>query len=251
MDHAETQRIWIEDFKIHSYEIDMKGTATVPILCKFMQECAWHHAENLRVGYSQLSKNGLAWVLSQQRIRFNALPKWGETIRIHTWPSAQKRLAYLRDFKILDETKQVIILARTKWYAIDLKRRRPQNVNSYFDYNTEGNEQVFSEPLKKLPEISNSRAAASFEVRFSDLDVNGHVNNVRYLEWIWDSFSPDFHRANFLREIEIHYLAEAFFSDKVSVRNDIGEYPMVQHKIIGEKEAKELCRAQTVWRANK
>jgi len=248
MNHSETIRIWIEEFKIHSYEIDMKGTATVPILCKFMQECAWHHAENLNVGYSQLSKNGLAWVLSQQRIRFSALPKWGETIRIHTWPSGQKRSAYLRDFKIMNEANQVIVLARTKWYAIDLKRRRPQNVNSYFDYDTEGNEQVFSDPLKKLPEILNTNPTVSFEVRYSDLDVNGHVNNVRYLEWIWDSFPLDYYRSNFLREVEINYLAEAFFGDQVSVHNDSGGGPLVHHKIIDEKEAKELCRAQTVWR---
>ena len=103
---------------------------------------------DLTTAYSQLnlrySQNNI-----QGFIRIEQFPKWGETITIHTWPSGKERLAYIRDFKILKQNEKVIGQARTKWFALDLKRKRPQNVDSYFDYDLTGVEQIISHQLSK------------------------------------------------------------------------------------------------------
>jgi acyl-ACP thioesterase len=247
MNNQEVKRVWIDDYKVHSYEVDCKGNATLPMLCKYMQESAWHHAENLGVGFSHLSKDGLFWVLSQQFIRIDNIPKWGETVFVHTWPSGKDRLVYIRDFKIINQKQEVVCMARTKWFALDLKRRRPQNVDSYFNYDLTGAEQVFSHELTKLEPVQTDQSIKSVQVESCDLDVNEHVNNVKYIEWILESFPLEFYKEKEIKEFEINYLAEAFYGNQLIVSSEKKDEGNYNHKIIRKEEPKELCRARTFW----
>ena len=243
--NQEIKEVWTDEYKIHSYEIDVRGAATLPILCKFMQESAWHHAEHLGVGYSHLIEKNLIWVLSQQLIRMYFFPKWGETIQIHTWPSGKGRLSYHRDFKLLDRQNRTIGIATTIWYAIDLLSRRPQSLG--FDFHLDDCEHVFSHKLNKLRSLNSTDGSKSFQVGYSDLDVNEHVNNIRYIEWILESFTLDYQKSHTLKEIEIKYLAEALYDDKLSVGFKKGENLTYYHHLVRDENHKELCRARTQW----
>jgi acyl-ACP thioesterase len=46
-------------------------------------------------------------------------------------------------------------------------------------------------------------------VSYSDLDVNGHMNNTRYLDWVCDLLPSAFHRDHPLKAATICYMTEA------------------------------------------
>jgi hypothetical protein len=77
------KKIWSDTYKVHSFQVDMKHRATTPALCRYMQESAWNHAENLKLGYSYLSKKDMA-VLCEQLVRIQRFPHRGDTIHVHT-----------------------------------------------------------------------------------------------------------------------------------------------------------------------
>ena len=58
-------------------------------------------------------------------------------------------------------------------------------------------------PTLEAPTTTLERVA-----RYSDLDVNGHVNNTRYLDWFCDCFDTEYHRAWALKDVLIHYNRE-------------------------------------------
>ena len=245
--NQEIKKVWIDEYTIHTYEIDVNGKVKFPMLCKYMQESAWHHAENLGVGYSQLIRNKLSWVLAQQLIKIHTFPKWNETIQIHTWPSGRGRLSYLRDFKILNSNNDIVGVATTKWYAINLIHRKPQNIDHKFDYDLSGVEQAFSHQLSKLAPLNSENHIKSFQVSYSNLDLNDHVNNVTYIEWILDSIPLDFQKLHQLKELEIIYLAEAVYDDKLKSYFEKRENSTYDHSLVRDKDQKELCRARTDW----
>lgn len=242
----EIEKIRKDSYKIHSYEMDVNGAAPIHVLCKYMQESAWHHAENLQVGYARLLKNGLTWVLAQQLIHVDRFPNWGEQIEVHTWPSNRNRLAYYRDFRILDATRQLIAVAQTKWYAINLKTRRPESVDSFFNYELDTVEQAMTQDFAKLPGTKAGNITRTFQVLYGDLDVNEHVNNVRYIEWVLDTFTLNFRRMHKLRELEIVYLAEALYDDELSVATETNS-ATYEHSLIRNADRRELCRVRTRW----
>ena len=62
------------------------------------------------------------------------------------------------------------------------------------------------------------QALAAFDVRNSDHDMQGHVNNVRYAQWVLDALPPALHRAHVLRGYEANFLAETHLGDRIEVR---------------------------------
>jgi len=60
-------------------------------------------------------------------------------------------------------------------------------------------------------------------VRFTELDVNGHMNNCRYLDWVDDLLSGDFHREHPVHEFSISYLSEVKEGSKVELQWEFAE----------------------------
>lgn len=67
--------------------------------------------------------------------------------------------------------------------------------------------------------ITNADSSQSFTVRKSDLDLNKHVNNVKYIEWARSSL-PDDRKVN---EIDIKFMAEAVLGDSIVAESKEGD----------------------------
>ena len=85
------------------------------------------------------------------------------------------------------------------------------------------------------------------QIRYTDLDVNEHVNNVKYLDCILAGFTFDFLKAHTLREVEINYLSEAKYDDSIAVGYEKKENLTFLHSLLRVKDHIELCRARTCW----
>ncbi|MDH3981833.1 MAG: thioesterase, partial [Kiritimatiellaceae bacterium] len=216
------------------------------VLCCFMQEAAYHHAENLGLGYSCLSKNNLGWVLSRQRIEVSRLPTWGETIIIRTWPSGRDRLFFHRDFEITDGDGNLILQASTAWSVIHVALR--ERIRSDFYLKSELPEvgaRVFDSKLGRLKPCGCEEGEL-LVVNYGDLDMNGHVNNVRYIEWILDRLSLNFHESHAIQSLEVNYLAEAICGHTVSICSNATDPLQIDHGIYAAET--ELFRAKSVWK---
>jgi acyl-ACP thioesterase len=66
----------------------------------------------------------------------------------------------------------------------------------------------------KTPEMSEY---TTFKVLYGDLDVNCHLNSMRYIDHVMDTLPPDFFRSHQMRRIEIAYVAEGHWGDTVRI----------------------------------
>lgn len=244
------KKIWTEKYKIHSYEVDLRASATLPVLCQFMQESAWRHAENMGFGFSYLKDQDFVWVLARQNVKMNAFPKWGDTIKIETQPLGVEKLFFFREFRLSDANGNSLGYATTAWFIMDLNKRRPQRPNKYFgDRLNKLGLATFEKPAKleadDAPEYSGKIKAG-----YSDLDVNGHVNNVRYLGWFLDALPLEFLKSHFIREMAINYLAEAQYGEELEIGYREHAGLLLTHAVTNE-QGKVLCRAKTKWQAEK
>jgi len=103
--------------------------------------------------------------------------------------------------------------------------------------------------LGKLSGLDGCDYEETFRVRRGDLDLNRHVNNVSYIEWVMGSLPPDIHDRAVLTDLEVNYIAEAFSGDRVLARclNMKEKGPTFLHDILREENRQELLRAKTVW----
>ena len=129
---SEMKKSWEDEYAISFYEVDTKNEVFLPILWSFMQETAWHHADHLKVGYSDLAEHNSFWALSRLFIQMDEYPRWGDKIRVKTWLAGMGRLFALRDFSITNSKGKIISTARSAWLVLDFKSRRPQRVEPLF-----------------------------------------------------------------------------------------------------------------------
>jgi acyl-ACP thioesterase len=210
-----------------------------------MQEAAYQHAEHLELGHSRLSERGLAWVLSRQRIEIIRFPQWGDTLEVQTWPSGSDRLFFYRDFEITDGHGEPVLQSATAWFIIDLEKRERAQPEWLDEVDIPVSPKVFDSKMGRLRECA-CEDGSSIPVSYGDLDMNGHVNNIRYIEWVLNHLPLDFHQSNHLKSLEMNYLSEAVYGHRVSVCEHEIEPGLFSHGVMAG--GNELFRARSVWR---
>ena len=128
-------------------------------------------------------------MLSRFRIHFHAFPKMGETVTLQTWPKGvQQRLFFTRDFTLHDPQGEALAAATSAWLLINPHTRRillPQALIDRLPDNR--GRSALDMDLEKINPPDGLPERGVFEAGYSAVDVLGHANSARYLEWLSDA----------------------------------------------------------------
>lgn len=238
------EMIFEQDRKIQLCHTDATGRITFAALCRFAQESAGGHAERLGFGMERLAERNLAWVLREQAMHVSRRPGLGDALRILTWPTRAERILCHRDYRILDERGQLVALGTSAWLGLDLASRRPCKAESFFHLPAEVMPApVFGQPLPALQTPQDDCLSDIRTVRASDMDALGHMNNLRYLDWIADHLGLFGMKTPFSR-VRIRHAREVRGGDKVEVRHTVTEDGAVLLQMRQFDGGREVCLAR-------
>ena len=216
--HCIIMDIWQESFDLRFAGVDRSDRLTLAWAFAFFQEAAISHATALGVGRNALADSGQAWVLSRFSVFMEQRPGYGENITVRTWPRGSEKLFALRDYEISESSGKALVRGRASWLVLDLEKRRPLRIEPIIEKLplNEGKNALLSGPLSIASSLDLVTAGERQAV-YSDIDYYGHVNNVRYIQWIQDMIPPDLlDRADQLR-LDINYLGETMPGEKVEL----------------------------------
>lgn len=191
--------IYQQTFSVLHNQVDAFGRLKPSALLSFMQEVAGSHYD--------LTENDLVWVVSRHHVVIGRLPGAGESIRVETWALPPTRAAFPRATVGYDENGKEVFRGISLWVLIRTSDRAmvlPGKANLPMVTTVRGLE--LPNPGSLAPREFACRDRRT--VRYSLLDVNGHMNNTRYLDWVEDLLPLEFHRDNSLQEFTICYLSE-------------------------------------------
>jgi len=242
-----------DNYYIHSFDVDFRSKVSLCTVCNLFQESAWRHATEHKLGYHDLIKSGKAWVLSALKINIRELPAWKDTISLFTWARTTDKLFAYRDFEIYrEESDDPAIRAASSWLIIDIQSKRPQRMQHYADLMPLISEKrTLDNSLDKIPAVEEVHDSYRKVPAYSDLDVNHHVNNVKYVEWILDLFSLEYQENHKIRDFEINYRNEIGYNETVKLegqRNKTPESFLVQG--LNTSSGKCAFRALINWEAD-
>lgn len=219
---------------VRTYECGPDGSATMASVCNWLQEAASLNAESLAFSKSDFESAGenISWVLTHLKVKMLRFPKWGETVSILTFPRGGRRIVAWRDFVLTDANGAELGHATSEWMIIDLASRKvvaiPEGV--FAAANTVRKPVFGDEPFPKLRwECSEAMPdALVFRARRGDIDLNGHVNNVHYVEWLMEG-RPD--EAGPCRELDIVFKSETLAGEEVRVESVETEPGVFIHRV--------------------
>jgi medium-chain acyl-[acyl-carrier-protein] hydrolase len=244
------QSIWIEDYKIRFYEVDRYKKVTIQTLCNYIQESAANHIFSLGVGLPHLNAEKRTWILSRLLIRIHKLPKHGDQIKLKTWQVGVKKLFALRDFSLVDRYDDRVADATSCWLVINIEKRIPERCDAYVDKMMPvAHMRAIDAMPSKIPSFCGFEYISSTTVRKSDLDMNRHVNNVKYIEWLFEGLPDPVFQNLKMTLLEINYLNETNYGDTIEIhtRRFENEQNTFIHRFINKTIEKEVCLAKSKW----
>ncbi|XP_061957327.1 palmitoyl-acyl carrier protein thioesterase, chloroplastic-like [Populus nigra] len=279
---------------IRSYEVGADKTATLESILNLLQETALNHvwvSGLLGDGFGAthgMARNNLIWVVTRMQVQVDEYPIWGEVMEVDTWVGASGKNGMRRDWLIRsDVTGEVLVRATSTWVMMNQQTRRlskmPEvvraEISPWFIENKAFEEEI-PEKIYKL-DTNAKFTNSNLKPKRSDLDMNHHVNNVKYVNWMLETIPHKFLENYQLTRMTLEYRRECSSSDVVESlckpeeesfeerhqdRNvDNGDslasvlfqdgkhsksFKAYTHllQITGDKESEEIVRGRTIWR---
>jgi acyl-ACP thioesterase len=238
-------KIGVFHFTADSDRVDFRGRLTIPVLGAQLLHAAAVHAEARGFGYKDMQGRGVAWVLSRLAIEIKSYPGLSEEIRGYTWIEGAAGLFTNRCFELVSGTGETFCYARSIWAAIHMETRRPTPLDTEALNVYRLDRPCPIEKPGKIPLVENLVAGEPYRVRYSDLDINGHLNSIRYMEHLLDMFEPDMFTRKEIARFEIAYMAEGKYGMELTFHR-YESLPGVYHMAICH-EGKAICRAAVTW----
>lgn len=244
-----TRKIWEEEFRAHTFHLDPKRKTHLTAICNFLQEGASIHAEQAGFGYENMLKNNQVWVLTRMKVVVNDYPGWNEKLKLQTWSRGNQGIFYVRDFNIDDGHGKSVVKASSSWTAINTQTRRPELVkdleNGLYTWTDKA---AIEGTLGKIPALKKPKLLRSRRIEYTDIDLVYHVNNVKYIELIINSFPKEMHREMSVHALEVNYLGEAMLADEVLIYAEEMGQKSIKVNIVRQSDEKEVCRAKLDWK---
>lgn len=204
-------------YEIHYYEVDSKLRCKLSSLINFICDVGTQQSEHLGGGMEYCTENNCAWVFYKYDIKINRYPMFGETVSITTQPIGFKKFYGLRAYFIRDEENNIVGEAQALFFLIDIKKRRPMRIQKeqYDIYGVDGDVD-YDISMDKIERVDEEQYQKEFRIRYSDIDSNNHVNNVKYIEWATEAVPLDIVNSYIIKRIKVTFEKETKYGDTIS-----------------------------------
>ena len=227
---------FIQELCIPCYQTDSKGLLKPTAFMDIAQEIAYWAAEALGFGYGNLHVHHTAWVLARMHIRFMRPVRWRDNVSLYTWHKGTNGLLYLRDFLLRGADGEIAVAATSSWVVMDeLSRKmvRPDSLQQFLQ--TGLAEDAIAEPAPKLILPKEMEVTGEHVVSGSEIDINHHVNNARYVGWALDCLPAD----TTINELVVNFHKETFEGEQIQLRTGSADGSIYVDGLLGDK----LCFA--------
>lgn len=224
------------EFVAEPFHCDFSKRLFLGHLGNHLLNAADFHSGERGFGMTYLNLQHKTWVLSRLAVEMDEMPQSYDRFYVETWVEGAMRYFTSRDFAITNAEGKTYGYGRSIWALIDTDTRQPTDILSVKD----GAITQYVETEKSCPMDKGSRVkmgqkaelVRTLDTYYHDVDVNGHVNSVKYIEHVLDLFPLDYYRTHKLRRFDIAYVAETYQGDQLHIyRERVGEAEDYQFRV--------------------
>ena len=215
-------------FMAEPFHCDFSGRLFMGHLGNHLLNAADFHSTDRGFGMKRLMGMERSWVLSRLAIEMTGMPRQYTRFTVETWVENAMRYFTSRNFAILEAPSggevgaagAVLGYGRSIWAMIDTSTRQPTDIFAIDD----GAINEWIEKDKPCPIDKGGRVrmgdgaelVREIDTYYSDVDINGHINSVKYIEHVLDLWPLEWYREHQVQRFEIAYVAEAHAGDRLS-----------------------------------
>ncbi len=175
-----------------------------------LQEAATEAAVPFRgTGPEVMEKYHALWMVLRMWYHLDRPLLWDDKVKVKTWHRADRGVMLYRDFDLWANGERCGE-AVSIWVLIDAETRKPLRLSAVPEIAGSGGEELCKD--KKLTRVHLSEDMSKTGQRtfgYSDIDSNGHVNNVRYVDAVTDALHLERRLpGHYVSSLQVGYLKE-------------------------------------------
>ncbi|XP_051146064.1 palmitoyl-acyl carrier protein thioesterase, chloroplastic-like [Andrographis paniculata] len=238
---TEEEALYRQTVVVRSYEVGPDKTATIESILNLLQETALNHvwmSGLLGDGFGAthgMMRNNLIWVVSRMQVQVDHYPIWGEVMEIDTWVGASGKNGMRRDWLLRSKATGVVFARGTStWVMMNRQTRRlskmPDEVRAEISPWFIAKQAIEEDSPEKIDKVGENAQyeRSNLKPKRSDLDMNNHVNNVKYVRWMFETIPDEFLESHQLSEIILEYRRECGSSDVVQSLSEPQESGLIK-----------------------
>lgn len=207
-------------FTVSPDRVGKDGLCKLSALLYYCQEAAGGHCRLLGLDWDSLAKRDLFWALIRTRMEISRLPGTGETVCVTTWPMQTTRAAFPRACEGRDQAGNLLFRCTSFWVLMN-KTTRAMLLPGKSGVTLEGITLGTELPAPgSLPPIHEEPTACR-QVSQEDLDRNGHMNNTRYMDWVWEYLTAEYPDISAPKSFVACYLSEALPAENIQISHHL------------------------------
>lgn len=207
------------EYRVDSRDMDMFQQCRPSAVLGFLQETATRASLALHIsGPEALEKYNALWMVTRNWVELNAPICWNDLLTIRTWHRGAGGASSYRDFDIIRDGR-LIGQGVSLWVLVDAAEHKLMRMKNLAEFDgTDGGELKKNIKLHRvsMPEQFDGHAAR--EMRYSDTDINGHINNIHYADFACDAIHLERHgKGKFVRTFQLDYITECMAGETLSI----------------------------------
>lgn len=208
--------IYTEKKKLLADDVTMFRNLRPSVLFRWLQEISIAHTEELGAGRTKTLDKGVLWVVARVKLEVSRMPVYDEKVTLKSWAGDTMRVLFPRHYVIEDEKGNAIVRASAMWLLMDAKERRLAFPDQY-GVVVPGTKEDGELSLPMGVSLKEQKEKKQFVVTYSQVDINKHMNNSKYLDEMEDVLGGEYLENHELATLEIEFKSEIKLSSQVTL----------------------------------
>lgn len=214
--------IYRNTYTIGFEDVDINRMASNKTIMTIMEDIAGLHSESVGYGLTNADVRQKVWVVLDWKIKVFNRPSYGQKVSAATWSSKTNAVCAFRDYELFDEQGKIIAAGTSRWVLMDMKTRKPLRLTDDIVslYESEPEKKAFAEGMEKLiltqDMIKETSHSQNYVVLRRDIDANGHMHNLNYLEAAEEILPQDVYDKGEYDNIRITYRKEILYGEDIT-----------------------------------
>ncbi len=209
---------YIYPFSLQSFELTVGDRLCLNHILKYQQQAGEEHLKCFDMGFTRLFEQKLVFVVTNTAVKINRLPKYDENIKLVTWNRGTKGAKFYRSYNWYTESGELLIESSTVFVLVDTdehKIRRPDSISLTMPFDFDKQNAAGNPKKIFLPDANEMKKVGERKIVFSEIDINGHLNNSYYTDFVTD-YTDDIMNKQ-VKSFSIDFVGEAKLGDTVDV----------------------------------
>lgn len=211
----ESKNRFEKEIVVQQYDCDVNRTMKASALLRHVQQISIDHCDALGITAEQYEKTHTVFLLAKLSVDlYDKIPE-GSLLKLVTRACYPVKAVYHRYTDILDEHGTKLAFVDAHWILVDTQSKRilrkaPEELNLPFG----------EEPMQlheEIPKIPDAAMVKQETIRYSQVDLNHHLNNTSYIDIICDLLPMDWMEHKEIKKILLHYHHEILWGETMDL----------------------------------